>query len=180
MQSFQHLHFTRWVRKPVSDVWKQTQSATKGRQTSQHTCLTHFLWEQPLALVVPSVVPQEGIQEVSEGSPKTPLTLSLLLPLPGNQAGANVEVYNHREEVRKELPWAEWLLENKAQVTAQEWPNANKKLFQEETDLLKTDKETGEKTESGLTCFCGTPPALICNNHTAPHEPQLCPFLVIE
>lgn len=54
------------------------------------------------ALVVASVVPQEGIEEVSEGSPKTPLTLSLLLPLPGNQAGANVEVYNYREELREE------------------------------------------------------------------------------
>lgn len=180
MQTFQHLNFTRWVRKPVSDVWKQTQSATKGRHFSQKTCLTHFLWEQPLALVVASVVPQEGIKEVSEGSPKIPLTLSLLLPLPDNQAGANMEVHNHRQELREELIWAEWLLENKAQVMAQEWPNANKQLFQEETALFKTDKETGEKTESGLTCLYGTSPASICNNLTAPQEPQLCPSLVIE
>lgn len=63
---------------------------------SQHTCLTHFLWEQPLALVVASVVPQEGTEEAPVGIPKTPLTLSLSLPLPGNQAGGNMEVYNHR------------------------------------------------------------------------------------
>lgn len=102
--------------------WKQTQTATKGRHFSQHICLTHFLREQPLALVVTSVVPQEGTEQVSEGSPKTPMTLSLLLPLPGNQARTNVEVYNHREKFREELPWAEQLLENKAQ----EWPIAYK------------------------------------------------------
>lgn len=116
MQSFQHLHFTRWVRKLVSDVWKQTQFATKGRHFSQHTCLPHFLWEQPLALAVASVVPQEGTEEAPVGIPKTPLTLSLSLSLPGNQAGGNMEVYNHREKLREELPWAKWLIENKAQV----------------------------------------------------------------
>lgn len=119
-------------------------------------------------------------EEASERIPKTPLTLSLLLPLLGNQAGANVEVYNHREELREELPWAEWLLENKAQVMVQEWPNANNQLLLEETALFKTHKETGEKTQSGLTCFYGMPPALTCHNHTAPQEPHLCPFLVTE
>lgn len=156
--------------------WKQTQAATKGRQFSQHTCLTHFLQEQPLALLVTSAVPQEGTEEVSEGSSKTPLTLSLLLPLPGNQAGTNVEVYNHREKLREELPWAERLLENKAQ----EWPIANKQLFQEEIALFKTGQRDWRKTESGLTCFYGPPLTLICNNHTAPQEPQLCPFSVVE
>lgn len=164
----------------LCQMYESKQSATKSRHFSQHTCLTHILWELPLELVVASVVSREGIEEVSEGSPKTPLTLSLLFSLPGNRAGANVEVYNDREELREELPWAEWLLENKAQVTAQEWPTTNKQLLQEETALFKTDKETGEKTESGLTSFYGTSPALICNNHTAPQEPQLCPFLVIE
>lgn len=61
------------------------------------------LWHCSCGAVL--VVPQEGIEEVSEGSPKTPLTLSLLLPLPGNQAGANVEVYNYREELREEHEW---------------------------------------------------------------------------
>lgn len=57
----------------MSDVGKQTQSAANGRHLSQqsvfrpvHTCLTHFLWQQPLALVVASAVPQEGTEEVAE------------------------------------------------------------------------------------------------------------------
>lgn len=174
MQTFQHLHFTRWVRKPVSDAWKQTQSPTKVRHFSQHTCLTHFSWEQPLALVVAS---QEGIEEASEGIPKPPLTLSLLLPLPGNQAEANVEVYNDREELREELPWAEWLLESKARVMAQEWPNSCSRKKQPHSKLTKRlQKRLRVVSPASMAC----PPALTCSNHTAPQEPQLCPSLVIE